>query len=154
MSLTPYQWLMLATLAVFIGFLVLIAFFEIRLLVGFFVLLLLLIIVYAFFIVPARFKWILNGVYSVMSHPIATFIFITLITLTMIATSGTADRQIFIIGLIVLSSWLVLFPQFVKRRFGLTLHPVFDLGEGPYVSIGVVLFGAALVAQYFLIEKE
>ena len=144
---------MLATLVVFIGFLVLIAFFEIRLLVGFFVLLLMLIIVYAFFIVPAKFKWILNGIYSVMSHPIATFIFITLVTLTMIATSGAVDRQIFVIGLIVISSWLVLFPQFVKRQFGLTLHPVFDLGEGPYVSIGIVLFGASLAMQYFLIEK-
>jgi hypothetical protein len=153
MSLTPYQWLMLATLVVFIGFLVLIAFFEIRLLVGFFVLLLMLIIVYAFFIVPAKFKWILNGIYSVMSHPIATFIFITLVTLTMIATSGAVDRQIFVIGLIVISSWLVLFPQFVKRQFGLTLHPIFDLGEGPYVSIGIVLFGASLAMQYFLIEK-
>ena len=144
---------MLATLVVFIGFLVLIAFFEIRLLVGFFVLLLMLIIVYAFFIVPAKFKWILNGIYSVMSHPIATFIFITLVTLTMIATSGAVDRQIFVIGLIVISSWLVLFPQFVKRQFGLTLHPIFDLGEGPYVSIGIVLFGASLAMQYFLIEK-
>jgi len=151
--LTPYQWLMLGTLAVFIGVLVLIAFFEIRLLVGFFVLLLMLIMVFLCFIVPAKFKWILSNIYTVMSHPIATFIFITLVTLIMIATSVAADRQIFIIGLIIVSSWLVLFPQFVKRRFGLTLHPLFDLGEGPYVGMGVVLFGASLAMQYFLIEK-
>jgi hypothetical protein len=31
---------------------------------------------------------------------------------------------------------------------------MFDLGEAPYVSMGVVLFGASLVMQYFLIEKE
>jgi hypothetical protein len=145
---------MLVTAAIFVGFLVLIAFFEIRLLVGFFVVLLLLIIVFSFFLVPHKFKWILNGVYSVLSHPIATFIFVTLVTLTMLVTSGAADRQILIIGLIIVSSWLVLFPQFVKRQFGLTLHQVIDLGEGPYVSIGVVLFGASLAMQYFLIEKE
>jgi hypothetical protein len=89
-----------------------------------------------------------------MSHPIATFIFVALVTLTMIATSGVADRQIFVIGLIIVSSWLVLFPQFVKRQFGLTLHKAFDLGEGPYVSIGMVLFGASLAIQYFLVENE
>ena len=152
--MTPYQWLMLGMLAVFIGVLVLITFFEIRLIVGFFVLLLLLIIVYLFFIIPPKFKWLLSGVYSVLSHPFATFIFVTLVTLTILATSGAVDRQIFIIGLIVVSSWLVLFPQFVNRQFGLTLHRAFDLGEGPYVSIGVLLFGACLVMQYFLIEKE
>lgn len=152
--LTPYQWLMLGTFLVFVGFIVLIAFFEIRLLVVFFVVLLMLIIVFLFFIIPPKFKWILTGVYSVMSHPIATFIFVALVTLTMIATSGVADRQIFVIGLIIVSSWLVLFPQFVKRQFGLTLHKAFDLGEGPYVSIGVVLFGASLAIQYFLVENE
>lgn len=152
--MTPYEWLMLATLAIFILVLVLVAFFEIRLLVVFFVLLLLLIVVYLFFIIPPKFKWILSGVYSVMSHPIATFIFVTLVTLTMIATGTAVDRRLFIIGLIIVSSWLVLFPQFVKRQFGLTLHRMFDLGEAPYVSMGVVLFGASLAMQYFLIEKE
>ena len=122
--------------------------------VGFCVLLLLLSIVYMFFIIPPQFKWILRGAYSVLSHPMATFIFVTLVTLTMLATSGAVDLQIFIIGLIVVSSWLVLFPQFVNRQFGLTLHQAFDLGEVPYVSIGVLLFGASLVMQYFLIEKK
>ena len=154
--MTPYQWLMLATLAVFVGFLVffLIGFFEIRLIVGVFILLFLLFVVYLFFIIPPRFKWILSGIHSAMSHPIATFIFVTLVTLTMLATSSAAGRQVFIIGLVVLSSWLVLFPQFVTRRFGLTLHRMFDLGETPYVSAGVVLFGASLVMQYFLVEKD
>jgi hypothetical protein len=155
LNLTPYQWLMLATVSVFIGFLVffLTVFFEIRLIVGVFILLFLLFVGYLCFIIPPRFKWILSGAYSVMSHPFATFIFVTLVTLTMLATSGAFERQLLIIGLVVLSSWLVLFPQFVKRRFGLTLHRMFDLGETPYVSIGVLLFGASLVMQYFLIEK-
>jgi len=154
--MTPYQWLMLATLSVFAGFLVffLTVYFEIRLIVGVFILLFLLFVVYLFFIIPPRFKWILSGAYSVMSNSIATFIFVTLVTFIMLATSGAAVRQIFILGLVVLSSWLVLFPQFVNRRFGLTLHRMFELGETPYVSAGVMLFGTSLVLQYFLVEKD
>ena len=99
----------------------------------------------------------LNTMRDYASTPALTF----LVTLgigiaSIVLTSNEVVKRVGIAFLAVVGCWLITFPNFIRQEMGKRLHTMIDTGvvwtDPIYTGIGILLFGAALMMQYFFID--
>ena len=65
----------------------------------------------------------------------------------------TVEKRLVIVGLVMVSVMLILFPQFVKRQLLLRLVNV-SMGSEGYVVMGGILYAIATIMNAYLITAE
>jgi uncharacterized membrane protein len=99
---------------------------------------------------------VLNKMRDYASTPALTFLVTLVVGATVVFTSNEVVKRVGIATLGLVACWLITFPNFIRQEMGKTLHKIIDTGDAwtdpVYTGLGVILFGAALVLQYFFVD--
>jgi hypothetical protein len=109
---------------------------------------------------------LLNKMLTVVSNPLVSFISLSLLSIaSIVLIPSEILRRLFIAGIALFGCWLICLPNFVRREFGRLLHDQLDTRsvdhdyldtkrwtDVVYTCLGMVLFGVALIMQYFFID--
>jgi hypothetical protein len=125
--------------------------------VFFFVVFLGIIVLYfAVFVMKKASPGTLNKVRDYASMPVVTFLVTLCVGTSVVFTSNEVVKRVGIASLALVGCWLITFPNFIRQEMGKTLHPIIDTGtawtDPVYTGLGVTLFGAALIMQYFFVD--
>jgi hypothetical protein len=111
---------------------------------------------FAVFLMKKASPGTLNKVRYYASMPVVTFLVTLGIGTSVVFTSNEVVKRVGIAGLALFGCWLITFPNFIRREMGITLNSIIDTGvawtDPVYTGLGVVLFGVALVLQYFFVD--
>lgn len=109
---------------------------------------------------------VLNKIRDYASMPAITFLVTLIVGTAVVFTSNEVIKRVGIASLALVACWLITFPNFIRKELGKTLvgttpegkklHPMVDTGvawtDPIYTGLGVILFGVALVLQYFFVD--
>jgi hypothetical protein len=99
---------------------------------------------------------VLNKIRDYASMPAVTFLVTLVVGTTVVFTSNEVVKRVGIASLALVACWLITFPNFIRQEMGKTLHKIIDTGvawtDPVYTGLGVILFGVALVLQYFFVD--
>ena len=116
---------------------------------------------FAMFLMKNASPGTLNKVHYYASMPVVTFLVTLGIGTSVVFTSNEVVKRVGIAGLALFGCWLITFPNFIRNDMGKTLvgkklYPMIDpevaWTDPIYTGIGILLFGAALMMQYFFID--
>lgn len=125
--------------------------------VMFFVIFLGIIVLYfAVFVMKKASPETLNKVRYYTSMSVVTFLVTLAIGTSIVFTSNEVVKRVGIASLALVGCWLITFPNFIRQQMGITLHSIIDIRtpwtDPIYTGLGVTLFGAALIMQYFFVD--
>jgi hypothetical protein len=150
----PFLILMLAFAAVIVCALVLVGFNNIAL-IGVFGSMVLFIVLLGLVSKATRVTAprALDIIYGVISQPIVTFLMVLIMSSMLLFVIGReVEQRLVIVGLVMFSAMLILFPQLVKRQVLIQLvgEQMPDVG---YIVMGFTIYLVALVLNSTMIDK-
>lgn len=118
------------------------------------------------YLLSASSQNLLNKMLTVVSNPLVSFISLSLLSIASIVLIPSETlKRLFTAGIALFGCWLICLPNFVRREFGRLLHKQLDTRsvdhdyldtkgwtDVVYTCLGMVLFGVALIMQYFFID--
>lgn len=88
-----------------------------------------------------------------LNNNIVAFVALVVVSGLFLWLGRTVEKRLIIIGLVMFSVVLILFPQFVKRQLLIRLVDV-RMGSEGYVVMGGILYALATIMNAYLITAE
>ena len=145
---TAFGWLMIAFLAVIAFAMFMVAFNDPAMLLvlgGIVAALVALALVATIGLGPA--------ISAVLGSNIVALVALVVVSGLLLWLGRTVEKRLIIIGLVMFSVVLILFPQFVKRQLLIRLVDV-QMGSEGYVVMGGILYAIATIMNAYLITAE